>query len=46
MISQGDYGPIQAVSKCIEQLMINMYQDFLQLNEDKTETIVFPKTND
>ena len=40
-LSPNDYRPIDLLCQCIEQVKEWMCRNFLQLNEDKTEIIVF-----
>ena len=39
--SPHDYGPIDSPCQCTENINIWMRQDFLQLNNNQTEVIVF-----
>lgn len=40
-LSQDDFAPVDSLLDCIVQINNWMCQNFLQLNKDKTETIVF-----
>ena len=44
--TQRDYSPIRTLSKCIEHITDWMTQNFLQLNKQKTEIIVFGAKKD
>ncbi|KAI4895256.1 hypothetical protein NFI96_000433 [Prochilodus magdalenae] len=40
-LSPNNYGPLDSLCKCIEHITDWMGQNFLQLNKDKTEIIIF-----
>ncbi|KAJ0064019.1 hypothetical protein NL108_016360 [Boleophthalmus pectinirostris] len=40
-LAAGDYGPVESLGHCIQQISVWMQNNFLQLNSDKTEVIVF-----
>ena len=44
-LSPNDYSPIDNLCNCIEQINAWMTQNFLQLNKDRTEIIVFGTPN-
>uniref|UniRef100_A0A8C6WDV8 Reverse transcriptase domain-containing protein n=1 Tax=Neogobius melanostomus TaxID=47308 RepID=A0A8C6WDV8_9GOBI len=44
-LTAGEHGPVDTLCHCIEQISLWMQNNFLQLNSDKTEIIVFgPQT--
>ncbi|KAF7703402.1 hypothetical protein HF521_022409, partial [Silurus meridionalis] len=45
-LSPNDYSPIDSLCKCIDEINSWMHQNFLQLNKDKTEVIVFGNKNE
>ena len=40
-LTAGEYGPVESLCHCIQQISVWMQNNFLQLNSDKTEIIVF-----
>ncbi|MDF4259844.1 reverse transcriptase domain-containing protein, partial [Vibrio parahaemolyticus] len=40
-LTAGEYGPVDSLCHCIQQVSVWMQNNFLQLNSDKTEVIVF-----
>ncbi len=40
-LSPNDYSPIDSLCQCIDEINIWMWQNFLQLNKEKTEVIAF-----
>ncbi|KAJ0060291.1 hypothetical protein NL108_007794 [Boleophthalmus pectinirostris] len=40
-LAAGDYGPVGSLCYCIQQISVWMQHNFLQLNSDKTQVIVF-----
>ena len=45
-INPDDKGPLQSLKSCIQQISTWRNDNFLQLNKDKTETIVFGAKKD
>uniref|UniRef100_A0A3Q3RNJ0 Reverse transcriptase domain-containing protein n=1 Tax=Mastacembelus armatus TaxID=205130 RepID=A0A3Q3RNJ0_9TELE len=40
-LTAGEYGPVDSLCHCIEQITLWMQNNFLQINSDKTEIIIF-----
>ena len=40
-LTAGDHGPVDLLCLCLQQITVWMQDNFLQLNSDKTEVIVF-----